>query len=100
MCAAVAAWNALSGVATRFSCQGVSGLVTYKGRQILVVSPHEACAYTEFASIANAAAGAVYDLAADYPTISVVGSGHCHVTDTRVPKNVQSARYAASRAAP
>jgi hypothetical protein len=62
------------GVETRFSCQGVSDLVAYDGRQLLTVSPREELAYVEFASMSDAAAAALYHLALDYPMLQVIAS--------------------------
>jgi hypothetical protein len=46
--AAVAAFNQVAGVETRFSCQGVTAIVIYEGYDILVVSPHQRFAYIRF----------------------------------------------------
>jgi hypothetical protein len=75
MRAAISAWDAVPGVATRFSCQGISGALMYDGRQLLTVSPHEELAYIQFASMSDAAAAAVYHLALEYPLIQVIASG-------------------------
>jgi hypothetical protein len=69
---AVAAWNAAPEVVTRYSCQGVSGVVTYDGHEILTVSHHEEFAYIEFASMSESAAAAVFDLAPAYPMVEVI----------------------------
>lgn len=45
---AVVAWNAIPGIRTCFSCQGVSGLVTHLGRTLLVASYHEEHGYIAF----------------------------------------------------
>jgi hypothetical protein len=69
---AVAAWNATPGVVTRSSCQGVSGVVTYEGRELLAVSHHEERAYIDFASMSAPAVEAVVDLAPAYPLVEVI----------------------------
>jgi hypothetical protein len=70
--AAVAAWNAIPGVVTRFSCQGVSGAVAYEGRQILAVTPHEEVAYVEFSAMPASVVGATLELALEHPVIQVI----------------------------
>lgn len=45
---AVAAFNQVVGVETRFSCQGVTAIVIYGGYDILVISPHQRFAYIRF----------------------------------------------------
>ncbi len=45
---AVELLNQIPGVVTQFSCQGVSGKITFQNRQLLVVSPHEEYAYVSF----------------------------------------------------
>lgn len=70
--AAVAAWNQVSGVETRWSCQGVSDVVTYHGHQVFAVTPHVAHAYIEFATFSAPAADAVRTLAPSYPTVQIV----------------------------
>ncbi len=74
--AAVAAWNRVPGVATRWSCQGVSGVVTYNGHRVFAVTPHFAHAYIEFAPFSAPAADAVRNLAPSYPTVQVVEAVH------------------------
>lgn len=46
---AVAAFNAVPGVSTKWSCQGVSGVVRYGGYDILTVSAHQRFASITFA---------------------------------------------------
>jgi hypothetical protein len=41
----VAAWNAIPGVVVSSSCQGVSGVVNYAGKTLLVPSGHDECAH-------------------------------------------------------
>lgn len=49
--AAINAFNEIDGVETKFSCQGVSGTVTYQGIEFLTVSPHALYAYITFAQV-------------------------------------------------
>lgn len=47
---AVAAFNAIPGVQTRWSCQGVSGTVPFQGYEIQAVSHHRRLAFIAFAA--------------------------------------------------
>lgn len=49
--AAVQLFNTIPGVRTKFSCQGVSGTVSYANLEILVVTPHERFGYIRFDTI-------------------------------------------------
>lgn len=70
--AAVAAWNVVPGVETRFSCQGVTGIVTWGGRRIVVPSHHEALAYIQFAHLEEPVTSVVVDLAPAFPAVRIV----------------------------
>ena len=74
---AVEALNRIPGVATRFSCQGVSGKVRFQGRELLVVSPHDEYAYVSFSELGQAVRDAIATLLPSFPS----------VTDARVPRN-------------
>ncbi len=74
---AVEALNRIPGVATRFSCQGVSGKVRFQGRELLVVSPHDEYAYVSFSELGQAARDAIAALLPSFPS----------VTDARIPRN-------------
>jgi hypothetical protein len=94
--AAVAAWNRVPGVQTRWSCQGVSGVVVFQGHEIYAATPHVARAYVEFAAFSELAANAVRDLAPDYPTLEVQESVHRtgagNATDWQVERSVSTLR--------
>jgi len=49
--AAVQLFNTIPGVRTKFSCQGVSGMVCYANLEILVVTPHDRFGYIRFDTI-------------------------------------------------
>lgn len=70
--AAVAAWNLVPGVETRFSCQGVSGVVTFGGRRIVVPSHHEALAYIQFAHLEEPVASVVVDFASGFLAVRIL----------------------------
>jgi hypothetical protein len=74
---AVEALNRIPGVTTRFSCQGVSGKVRFQGRELLVVSPHEECAYVSFSELGRPARDAFAAQLPSFPS----------VTDARIPCN-------------
>jgi hypothetical protein len=74
---AVEALNRISGVSTRFSCQGVSGKVRFQGRELLAVSPHEEYAYVSFSQLGPRARDAIAALLPSFPA----------VTNARIPCN-------------
>ena len=77
---AVEALNRIPGVATRFSCQGISGKVQFGGRELLAVSPHEEYAYVSFSELGQPARDALAALIPSFPAI----------TDARVPGSFAS----------
>lgn len=66
---AVDAWNALPGVETKFSCQGVSGTITYEGRRLLVPCSHDEFAYIVFARLGDPVIAALDVLLPTFPAI-------------------------------
>ncbi len=68
---AVEAFNRIPGVATRFSCQGISGQITFQGRDLLVVSEHEKYAYVSFCKLGQWAHDALVARLPDFPSITV-----------------------------
>lgn len=67
---AVEALNRIPGVATQFSCQGVSGKVRFQGRELLVVSPHEEFAYVSFSELRQPAKDTIHALLPLFPDIT------------------------------
>jgi DNA-binding SARP family transcriptional activator len=74
---AVALFNLIPGVTTRYSCQGVSGKVQFQGRNLLVVSEHEEYAYISFSKLEEPAKKALLEVVPQFPGI----------TDTPLPGN-------------
>jgi len=77
---AVALLNQIPGVATRFSCQGVSGKVPVQEYEIMAVSPHAEYAYVSFSTLSYFAHDAIIALLPQFP----------HITNTRIPCNFSS----------
>lgn len=70
--AAVYAFNRMAGVQTRFSCQGVSGVVPFEGIEFMTVSPHYRFGYIAFEQISTATEAQITALLAEYPAAQYV----------------------------
>ena len=65
----VAAWNAIPGVVTRFSCQGISGLVRYDGVDLVVEMHHHRHAYISLEVMPDGVRDLVRRLAPTAPSV-------------------------------
>jgi hypothetical protein len=66
----VEVFNRVPGVTTRFSCQGVSGKVSFQDRELLVVSPHQEHAYISFSALGQMAHDIIVSLLHEFPSIT------------------------------
>jgi hypothetical protein len=69
---AVELLNQLPGVATQYSCQGVSGKVHFQGRTLLAVSEHEEFAYVSFSELEQPAKDVIEALLPRFPAVTNV----------------------------
>jgi hypothetical protein len=76
----VALLRQLPGVATRFSCQGISGKVRFQEYELMAVSPHQEYAYVSFESLSYFAHDSIVAQLPSFP----------HVTLARIPCNFAS----------
>ncbi len=70
----------ISGVVTRFSCQGISGKVRFQEYELMAISPHQEYAYVSFESLSYFAHDYIVAQLPDFP----------HVTRARIPCNFSS----------
>jgi hypothetical protein len=71
---AVEVFNRVPGITTRFSCQGVSGKVSFQGRELLVVSPHQEHAYISFSALSWMAHDVIVSLLHAFPSITTANA--------------------------
>ncbi len=65
--------NWLPGVTTKFSCQGVSGTVSFLGHTLLVVSEHQEHGYVAFEFLAERAQETIKRFLPGFPAIELLG---------------------------
>lgn len=73
---AVQMLNRLTGVATRYSCQGISGKIHFQNRDLMTVSPHEEYAYVSFDTLEEPVYTLIVERLSAFPAITLTHPPH------------------------